>query len=98
MLRPELRSLLIPLVDDGVTVQDRVRLANDVVGTGVETSEEAVAMLMHTGDPWLKSCAAYAIGALGLKSLESEMDTWQDDQDPLLAEAVRQAKLRLAKI
>ena len=98
MLRPELRTLLIPLVDDGVTVKDRVRLANDVVGMGVETSEEAVAMLMHTGDPWLKSCAAYAIGALGLKSLESEMDAWQDDQDPLLAEAVRQAKLRLAKI
>ena len=98
MLRPELRSLVIPLIDDGVTVNERVSLANDVVGAGVETEEEAVAMLIHSGDPWLKSCAAYAIGALGLKSLESELDAWQDDPDPLLSETVRQAKLRLAKI
>ena len=98
MLRPELRSLLVPLVDDGVSVPERVQLANQLVGTGVETPEEAVAMLMHSGDPWLKSCAAYAIGTLGLKSLEPELNAWQDDPDPLLSETVRQAKVRLANL
>ncbi len=98
MLRRELRGLLVPLIDVGVTVTERVRLANDVVGLGVDTSEQAVAMLMQSGDPWLRSCAAYAIGSLGLKSLESELDAWQNDPDPLLSETVRQAKLRLAKI
>ena len=97
MLRGELRALLVPLIDAGVTVTERVRLANDVVGVDVETSEQAVAMLMHSGDPWLRSCAAYAIGSLGLKSLESELDAWQSDSDPLLLETVRQAKVKLAK-
>jgi AAA family ATP:ADP antiporter len=96
-LRPELRSLLIPVLDGSVTLAERIRRANQLVGAGVDSSEEAVAMLMRSGDPWLKACAAYAIGALGLKSLESEMDAWRDDADPLLAETVRQAKMRLAE-
>ncbi len=45
-------------------------LANRLVGTKVETREEVVAALMHSQDPWLKSCAAYAIGILGLNFLE----------------------------
>jgi hypothetical protein len=98
MLRRELRALLVPLIDVGVTIKERVLLANDVVGVGVDTSEQAVSMLMQSGDPWLRSCAAYAIGSLGLKSLESELDEWLNDPDPLLSETVRQAKLRLAKI
>ena len=85
-------------VDDGVSVPERVQLANQLVGTGVETPEEAVAMLMHRRRPWLKSCAAYAIGTLGLKSLEPELNAWQDDPDPLLSETVRQAKVRLANL
>ncbi len=97
-LRHELRSLLVPLIDTGVGVTERVRLANEILGVGVETPEEAVAMLMHSGDPWLRSCAAYAIGSLGLKSLESELDAWQNDLDPLLSETVRQAKVKLDKI
>ena len=54
-------------------------------------------MLLKSGDPWLRSCAAYAIGALGLKSLASELDAWQNDPDPLLCETVRQAKRRLSE-
>ncbi len=53
---------------------------------------------MHSGDPWLRSCAAYAIGTLGLGSLEAELDAWEDDPDPLLRETVRQAKAKLAAI
>ena len=44
----------------------------------------------------LKSCGAYAIGTLGLKSLAHELDTCMEHHDPLLREAARQAKLRLA--
>ena len=56
----------------------------------------AVAALVGTGDPWLRSCAAYAIGALGLRSLAPQLDAWADDPDPLLRETVRQARARLA--
>ena len=96
-LRPELRELLVPLIDGGISTKERVRRANELLNTTVDTSEEAVSMLLKSGDPWLRSCAAYAIGALRLTSLASELDAWQNDPDPLLGETVRQAKLRLAE-
>jgi hypothetical protein len=67
------------------------------VDTGSDVEVETVAELIHGGDSWLNSCAADAIGSLGLKSLDRDLDAWQKDPDPLLSETVRQAKLRLAK-
>ncbi len=49
-------------------------------------------------DLWLKSCGAYAIGKLGLSSLEKELDSFLSHPDPLLSETARQAKLRLASL
>ena len=95
-LRPELRELLVPLIDSGVRLEERVRRADALLGTRVETSEEAVSMLIHSGDPWLRSCAAYAIGTLGLRSMEEELEAWENDPDPLLVETVRQAREKLA--
>jgi hypothetical protein len=46
----------------------------------------------------MRSCAAYAIGSLGLKTLEDHLDRWVDDPDPLLRETVRAAKERLAQV
>lgn len=96
ILKPPMRKLLVPLLDSEVSVAGRVSLANRLVGAKVETREEAVAAMMHSQDPWLKSCAAYAIGILGLNFLERHLDSHLNDSDPLLREAVRQAKLRLA--
>jgi HEAT repeat protein len=95
VLKPEMRGVLVPLLDGGVGVAERVRLANRLVGAPVTTPEQAVAALISSRDPWLRSCAAYAIGALGLRSLEAELDAWLQDPDPLLRETVRQAKLKL---
>jgi len=94
-LRPEMRALLVPLVDPEVKEEQRVRLAHRLVGAPVDTPEQAVAALASTGDPWLRSCAAYAIGALGLRSLAPRLEAWEEDPDPLLREAVRQARARL---
>jgi hypothetical protein len=95
-LRPEMRALLVPLVDPEVNEEQRVRLAHRLVGAPVDTPEQAVAALASTGDPWLRSCAAYAIGALGLRSLAPRLEAWAGDPDPLLREAVRQARAKLA--
>ncbi|HEX9189854.1 MAG TPA: HEAT repeat domain-containing protein, partial [Vicinamibacteria bacterium] len=95
-LRPELRSLLVPLVDPQVGDDERARLAQRLVGAPVETPEEAVLALAGTGDPWLRSCAAYAIGARGLRSLEPRLEAWSRDPDPLVRETVRQARAKLA--
>jgi hypothetical protein len=96
VLKPQLRSVLVPLLDGDISVEERVRLANRLVGAKVESQEEAVAALVGSDDPWLKSCGAYAIGTLGLKSLEKYLDECLAHSDPLLRETARWAKLRLA--
>ena len=98
ILKPQLRNVLLPLLDSGVSAAERVRLANRLVGAKVETREEAVAALVSSEDPWLKSCGAHAIGTLGLRSLERELDNCLNHPDPLLRETARQAKLRLGTL
>jgi hypothetical protein len=73
----------------------RAQIAQRLVRTKIESQEQAVAEFVTSDDPWLKSCGAYAIGALGLKSLEDRLDQCMNEQDPLLRETARAAKLRL---
>jgi hypothetical protein len=54
--------------------------------------------LVSSDDPWLKSCGAYAIGTLGMKSLETELNQCLDHPDPLLRETARAAKQRLEEL
>ncbi|HEV8385431.1 MAG TPA: Npt1/Npt2 family nucleotide transporter [Candidatus Acidoferrales bacterium] len=96
ILKPQFRTLLVPLLDNYVSNQERVALANKTVGLKVENREEAVAALVGSEDPWLKSCGVYAVGMLGIMSLEPELDKCLTHPDALLREAARQAKLRLA--
>jgi len=96
VLRPQLRALLVPLLDSEVSVRERTELANRILGRGLGGREEAIAALIYSEDPWLKACAAYSIGALGLKALERELDRWLDDPDPLLRETARHSKAQLA--
>ncbi|MBI1750407.1 MAG: hypothetical protein HY234_16010 [Acidobacteria bacterium] len=98
VLKPHLRAVLVPLLDGDITVDDRVQLANRMVGAKVESREDAVAALVASDDPWLKSCGAYAIGTLGLKFLEHHLDECLTHADPLLRETTRWAKLRLASL
>jgi AAA family ATP:ADP antiporter len=97
VLKPQFRGLLVPLLDGDVPFEQRVRLAERVVGSSVEGPEEAVASLLLSSEPWLKSCGAYAVGTLGLRSLERELEACLDHPDPLLRETARQAKRRLAR-
>jgi ATP/ADP translocase len=95
ILKPQMRALLVPLLDSEVGVEERVAIANRLLGTTVASNEEAIATLMLSENPWLLSCAAYAIGSLGLKKLEPELDKWMNATDALLRESARQAKERL---
>ncbi|MFB3853848.1 MAG: Npt1/Npt2 family nucleotide transporter [Vicinamibacterales bacterium] len=95
VLRPQLRALLVPLCDSEVSTAERMELARRMLGSNLGSREEAVAALIYSEDPWLKACAAYSIGALGLTSLERELDKWLDDPDPLLRETARHSKAQL---
>jgi HEAT repeat protein len=82
-------------VDGHVSVAERAALASRLVGTSVDTREEAVATLAACDDAWLRSCAARIVGALGLKAFAGDLDRWLEDPDPLLREAARSARLQL---
>ena len=95
VLKSQLRDMLVPLLDGKITVGERARMANRLVRATIENREDAVAALVSSDDPWLKSCGAYAIGTFGLKSLEGELNRCLNDSDPLLRETARAAKHRL---
>ena len=59
-LRPELRQVLFPLIDSQVSEEERIGMANHVVGAPVESAEQALATLLASEDPWLRSRAEYA--------------------------------------
>jgi hypothetical protein len=96
VLKPQLRAVLVPLLDGDITIEERVKIANRMVGANVATREDAVAALVASDDPWLKSCGAYAIGTLGLQELAKFLDECLTHPDPLLRETARWAKVRLA--
>jgi AAA family ATP:ADP antiporter len=95
VLKSPLRDMLVPLLDGKITVAERARMANRLVRAKIENQEQAVAALVTSDDPWLRSCGAYAIGALGIRSLEGELNRCLSDSDPQLQETARAAKQRL---
>jgi ATP:ADP antiporter, AAA family len=96
ILQPQVRSLIVPLLDSQVSVRERVALANRLLGTSVETPEQAVAALVASDDPWMRASGAYAIGMLRLTTLAPELDRLATSDDPLLRETVRAAREKLA--
>jgi ATP:ADP antiporter, AAA family len=96
VLQPELRQLLVPLLDSQVTTAERIELANRLVGAPLDSAEQAVATLLSSEDPWLRSSAIYAVGALQLHELRDELDRFETDPDPVLKQSVRAARRRLA--
>ncbi|MBA2301751.1 MAG: hypothetical protein H0W08_03885 [Acidobacteria bacterium] len=60
VLKPELRAVLLPLIDGQVTDRERAVLAEKLVGPPLMNSEQAVAVLLTSDDPWLRSRAEIA--------------------------------------
>ena len=97
ILKPELRRVLVPLLDSQVSVETRIDLANRMVGAPLETAEQAVGTLLGSEDGWLRSCAVHAVGGLQLHGLESELQQFENSPDPELREAALAARQRLAR-
>ena len=95
VLKSQLRTILLPLLDGKVSPIEKAAIANHLVRTKVGSREQAVAELVASDDPWLKSCGAYAVGKFAIKSLEAELGKCLEHPDPLLRETARIAKLRL---
>jgi ATP:ADP antiporter, AAA family len=96
ILKPGVRQLLIPLVDAEIALAEKVELANRILGSRVESKDDALRVLIYTQDSWMKSCAAHLIGVLGLVDYQKELEEWASDPDPLLQDKARRAQQRLA--
>lgn len=96
VLSADLRRLVVPLVDPAVSFAERVKIANRLVGTAVDSHEEAAQALMASDDPWLRSCGVWAVGALHLESLSGEIEKLAASDDALLRETAREARRKLA--
>jgi hypothetical protein len=86
----------VPLLDSQVGVDERIALANQLVGAPLETAEQSIATLLASGDPWLRSSAVYAAGVLRLQNLEAELHRLEGSADPVLREHVQLALQRLS--
>lgn len=95
VLKSQMRAMLVPLLDGRISVAQRAAIADRFVHAKIDNQEQAVEALVASDDPWLRSCGAYAIGTLGLKNLERELNRCLNDPDPLLRETARAAKQRL---
>lgn len=96
VLPPEVRQLIIPLFDRNVPVHTRVADANRLLGSAVGDREEAIEVMALSEDPWLRACAAYAIGEMRLTRFAEQLDEWSHDgADPLLRATAVDAREKL---
>ena len=95
VLSPQLRELIVPLFDRGVSVAQRGHLANRLLGASLGDRDEAISVLMLSHDPWLQSCAAYAIGEFRLHQFADQIEKWCAHADPLLRATAEDARRKL---
>ena len=94
VLKPDLAAAA-PLLDSQVSIDERIRIANQLVGAPLETAEQAVTTLLASEDSWLKTCGVFAVGALRMQNHESDVQKLADAPDPTLRENVQIALSRL---
>ena len=95
VLPPEVRALIVPLFDRQVAVKERIATANRLLGSTLTDREEAIEVMAISEDPWLRSCAAYAMGEMRLTRFAAKLDQWADDGDPLLRATAIDAREKL---
>jgi AAA family ATP:ADP antiporter len=83
VLPPEVRTLVIPLFDRDVSTGSRIAMANKMLGASLGDREEAIEVMALSDDPWLRACAAYAMGEMRLTRFASTLDKWATDADAL---------------
>ncbi|MDP2053939.1 MAG: Npt1/Npt2 family nucleotide transporter [Acidobacteriota bacterium] len=95
VLPPEVRAVLIPLFDREVPVAVRIESANRMLGAALGDREEAIEVMALSQDPWLRSCAAYAMGEMRLTRFAATLDEWAKDSEPLLRATAIDAREKL---
>ncbi len=95
LLRSDLYKMLVCALDPELTLQDRLRFAQRLCHTSVGSRAEAIRILLHSEDRWLRACALHAVGEMQLKELNEELRRVSHAGDALLEETWNWASARL---
>ncbi len=90
-LLPAHRAIVLPIINPQLTFQQRLeqlqRVANVPPARQIDRLRElAVDPDDYWQQAWLRTCAAYAIGCLGIDELAGELAQLQQDPDPVVRE------------
>ena len=96
LLRPDLYRLLAYVLDPEMTLTQRLGFARQLVRTSVDSPAEALRILLHSEDRWLRACALHAVGEARLAELSADLPHVSRAGDALLEETWQWTNARLA--
>ncbi len=95
MLRPELYRRLASGLDPEISLQEKLKFAERLCHASVNSKTEALRILLHSEDCWLRACTLHTVGQLRLVELAGEMQQVPHEGDRVLAETWQWANSRL---
>jgi ATP:ADP antiporter, AAA family len=95
LLRQEHYRLLSHALDPDIHVREKLHFADRLCHTRVESRAEALRILLHSEDRWLRVCALHAVGELLLADLNGELPRVEHRGDSLLEETWNWTTARL---
>jgi ATP:ADP antiporter, AAA family len=97
ILNVHVRNLLVPLLDDHVSVAERARIGLKYFGKVLSNRLDITLALVHSDDPWVKASGAYAIGFLDLYNYADELQSCCTSAVPEVREAGQEAYRKLGE-
>jgi len=98
LLAPDLYRRLVAGIDPESTPAERLAFAQRLCRTGVSSRNEALRILLHSEDGWLRTCAVHVVGQARLEELSEDVCRMLHDSDPVLDETWKWARTRLATV
>ena len=96
LLRTDLYRPLAYVLDPEMTLQQKLGFARQLVHTSVDSPAEALRILLHSEDRWLRACALHAVGEARLAELSADLPHVPRAGDALLEETWAWTNARLA--
>lgn len=95
LLCSDLYKTLLCALDHDVGLREKLQFALRLCHTSVASKTEALRILLHSEDRWLRACALHAVGEERFTELKDELQRVTRDGDPLLEETWNWASARL---
>jgi ATP:ADP antiporter, AAA family len=95
LVRSDLYKTLLCALDPDVPLKEKINFAQRLCHTSVDGKAEALRIVLHSEDPWLRACAVHAVGELQLAELSEELRRVPRQGDRLLEETLNWASTRL---